>query len=125
MSHIRSRNSDFAALIAVPCRDTMSPPQLTRDAPVTNVMHPREIIVRELRRNKFGSSLLHRRNGGFGQRLDSDEPLRRQQRFDHSVATLAVSDVMCKRLGPGKQALRLQIDKYAFASFHSIQTAVR
>ena len=32
---------------------------------------------------------------------------------------------MCKRLGPGKQALRLQIGKYAFASFPSIQTAVR
>ena len=77
------------AFRAVPGRDLMSPPDLARDAPVLDILHPRKIGVGPSFGNDPNPSLAHGLDGGLGQRLDADEPLRRKAGFDDGLAAVA------------------------------------
>src|ERR1039458_4223980 len=83
------RDDDFGAILAMPRGNTMSPPQLPRDAPVVNVAHPLEISLGVILRHELDVAVLHHRDGAIGQRLDLDEPLRRKPWLDDGLAAIA------------------------------------
>ncbi len=60
----------------------------------------------------------------FGKRLHLHEPLSRNQRLDHGVASLAVTDVVRVVVGLLDQALFLQISDHPFAGLVSIQPGI-
>src|SRR5438445_11974796 len=124
MIGIGPRDDDFAAVAAVPCRNTMPPPQLARDAPVSNVVHPLEVRLRPIGGNEFRPFLLYCRNRRFCQRLDLHEPLRRKQRFHDRMAALAVPDVVREWLSPRKETLSFKIVQHAFPSLGSVQSLI-
>src|ERR1043166_9812479 len=70
-------------------RDAMSPPQLARDVPVADVLHPvLEGRVPALR-NDPEPCLAIRREHRLGERLHLHEPLIAQARLDDRVAAVA------------------------------------
>ena len=111
----RPRHRDLAALAAGPRRDAVPPPQLPRDAPVADVVHPVEKRLRPRLGNELGLPLLHRLDRRLGERLHLDEPLRRQHRLDDRVAALAVTDRVDVRLAAAlePQLLQLGLDRLA------------
>ena len=58
----------IAAVVAVPCRDLMAPPQLTADAPVAGVLHPVQIVLGEALGHELDLALFHALDGGLCQR---------------------------------------------------------
>ena len=70
----------------------MSPPELPRDAPVVDLVHPVEINLPVIIRDDANAPVFHRANGGLRQRLHLHEPLRGEQRLDDRLAALAGSD---------------------------------
>src|SRR5215471_8736086 len=92
--HVCSRNRHRAAVVAVPCRNAMPPPQLSRDAPVANVVHPFVIGFRPVGRNELNATLLDRRNSGIGQWFYFYEPLFGKQWFHNRRTTLTLSNAM-------------------------------
>ena len=76
----------------IPGRDSVAPPQLKRDAPVLDVLHPVVVGLFPLLRDDLGVTGAHRIEGGRGQGLGGDPPLHRQCRLDAGVATLAMTD---------------------------------
>ena len=83
----------------------MTPPDLPGDAPVLNVSHPAEIVVLPGLGNDPDPTIFDRLNRRFRERLDFDEPLVRQQRFDNSLAAVAFAERHLMGLGFFKQAL--------------------
>src|SRR5262245_41282287 len=102
----------------------MPPPELARDTPVANVPHPLKVRVCPIRRDKLGPAGFHGSEGFFRERLDSNEPLRRQQRLYNRAATLAVSDIMLERFGPSEQSLSVQIFQNALPRFVALESVI-
>jgi hypothetical protein len=69
----------------------MAPPQLPRDAPVADVVHPLVINPRPVFRNEDDLAIVHHAHGSFGERLDLHEPLRRDQRLDDVLRPFAAA----------------------------------
>ncbi len=91
LRRILSRNNDLVASRTVPRRNAMSPPQLPRDAPVMDVLHPVQVRLPVVLRRELDVAFLHRCDGLVRQRLDLHEPLRRKSRLNHGLAAVAVA----------------------------------
>src|ERR1039458_7066725 len=58
-----ARRNAFAAVLAIPRRNAMAPPQLARDAPVVNVAHPLEIRLGVILGNELDLAVFDRFDG--------------------------------------------------------------
>src|SRR5215831_18921401 len=102
----------------------MSPPQLPRNAPITDIPHPLEVSIRPVRRNELRTPLLNSRDRGLGQRFDLHKPLRGQQWFDNGVTALAMSDIVFQRFRAHQQTLRVEIFQHTLARLGAIETVI-
>ena len=79
--------------------NAMAPPELARDAPIADVLHPLKEDDLAIVGHKADAAAAHRFHGLFGQRLHVHEPLRRNQRLDDGLAAVALAEV--DRVGLG------------------------
>ena len=81
-----ARHAQRAAVAAGPGRNPVAPPELTRDAPVTDVLHPVVIGFLPALGHKGDLALAHRRNRRLRQRLHLHIPLlaHRQRLYNHA-----------------------------------------
>ena len=87
-------NGHFAAVLAVKCRDAVTPPQLTGDTPVVYVFHPAQVGLGETVGHELGLALgnnVHRR---LCERRHLDEPLCRGHRLNGRAAAVAGADIV-------------------------------
>jgi len=92
------------AFVVVPCRDTVTPPQLTGDTPVLNIAHPGEVHVFVLLRHELNAAVLNRFNSRFRQHVGTHVPLVGQHWLDNHAATVAVRHGQIVRLDLFQQA---------------------
>ena len=85
-------NNNLAALIAVVCRDSVSPPDLTGDAPVLNIFQPVQINLVKAVRHKLQLSCFQSIDGRFCQFFHLYKPLLFDQRLYCSAAAVMGSD---------------------------------
>src|SRR5262249_17593798 len=106
---LRRLHADIAlVLAAVPDGDLVAPPELARDAPRADVLHPLEVAALLALGVDVDAAVaddLDRRLGGLVHR---HEPLQRDQRLDPLAGALGVRDAVQVRLGPGDAALGAQ-----------------
>ena len=69
----------------------MSPPQLTADTPVLDVLHPVTVCILELRRIELQVVIHNRSQSDLCQVFHLQEPLHRQFRFDRHIGTFRVT----------------------------------
>ncbi len=103
----------------------MSPPQLARDAPVVNVAHPLEIRFGVVLGDKLDLALLDGCDGAVGQRLDLDEPLRRQARLDDGLAAVALAERHNVIFRADQEAACLQICQNFLPRLEAVEAFVR
>ena len=101
-------HQDRPAPVAVPGRHPVSPPELARDAPVVDVVHPLEVGAGPVLGHEPRAAVLHGGDGGLGEGLDAHEPLGRHERLDHGVAAAALSHRVPVVLDPLEQPLGLE-----------------
>ena len=70
----------------------MSPPELARDAPVADVVHPLVPGLDPVFGDDFDALFVDGGDGFFGQRLGADEPLLGDQRLDDGLAARAFAE---------------------------------
>ena len=72
----------------------MPPPQLARDAPIVDVVHPVQVNLTIVLRVDRDLAALHGLDRAPRHRLNLDEPLRRKSRLNHraTAVTLAEGD---------------------------------
>ena len=117
-------NGHLSAGVAVEGGDAVSPPKLTRDAPVVAILHPVDVDFGEAVGGKFHVTGAHRLQCRLRERLHLDEPLVGCHRLDRVVATVAGADVVRMRLDRKKVALRLQIGDQRLAAGVAIHALI-
>ena len=103
----------------------MPPPQLPRNAPVVDVVHPVQINLLVVFRNNRDLAVLDHLNRPIGQRLDLDEPLCRKPRFYNGSATIALADRDGVVLLADQKVLRAQVFEHTLARGIAAQSRVR
>src|SRR5256886_4127344 len=98
LGRVLARDDRLAARLARPDGDAVAPPELARDAPVADVLHPREVRVLPLLRDEARATVAHGRERRTRERLDLDEPLPRDERLDDGPAAVADADPVAVRL---------------------------
>ena len=109
----------LSAVVAIPRRNPVSPPELTRNAPIADIFEPVEINLFKALGHKLRLFLLHGLNGRSRQRLHIHKPLDGHTRFDHRTAAVAGADVVLERLHLQQEALLLQILQNGLAAFRN------
>ena len=77
-----ARDVGLLAGVAVVDREPVPPPQLARDAPRPDVLHPLEVDARPAVRVKADAPVAHRRDRRLREAIHAHEPLQRDQRLD-------------------------------------------
>ena len=96
--------NDLSAFGTVICRNSVSPPKLTRYAPVADIVRPVEICFFKSFGNKFDILVANRRRCGLYQVVHFDEPLFLYHRLDNGLAAVVCADVVRIVLYANKQA---------------------
>ena len=129
---------DFAVFV-IPRGDLVPPPQLARNAPVLDVVHPLVICINPVFGDEAHCAAVHGVFGflrqahafefGFGlaalgRGVHGDKPLVGQHRLNHGTGAVAFRRHQFVRLGFHQQAGRVQIGHDLFARFKAVQPRV-
>ncbi len=112
------------AIVTVPDRDAVSPPQLAADAPVADVFQPVVVDFGEPRGHDADAPIAHRLQRRVRQGLDAHEPLRGEHGLHHRVAALAVAQSVIVWLSLEKLPAGFQIAQQCFAGLVAIHARV-
>ncbi len=99
---------EHLAVRPVPRRNLMAPPELARDAPRLDVLHPVEIGLLPVLRHEVRLAFAHRGDGLDRQRLGVHVPLVGEERLDHHIGAVAVRHHVRVRLDLVEEARHLQ-----------------
>ena len=124
LAGVGARDGDMATVVAVPRRDLVAPPELAGDAPVVHILHPVIIGLAEALGHELDAPVAHGLDGGLGQRLHLDEPLRARHRLDRRAAAVARADIMIIRLGLDEVALLLEIGQDGLARLVAVEAVI-
>ena len=78
------------AILVVPRRYPMAPPQLPRNTPGLDILQPLEIGLLPILRHEIGAAVAHGGQRRLGQRLGVDIPLVGEARLQHRVRAVAM-----------------------------------
>ena len=99
----------MAAFIAVESRDPVPPPELARDTPVADVVHPLKVGLFPVLRNKADLSIFDNFYRFVRERFDLYEPLFGEVGFDYGVAPVTVANRVYMFIGLFKEAKFVKI----------------
>src|SRR5205807_2857210 len=123
-SHSRIARGRDATARAVPDRNAMAPPELTRDAPIADIGQPIGENFALIIGNDLDLSFLDCCYGRISQGSHFAKPLRRDARLDHGLASIANTYREGVVLYLDEQVLRFQIGYHALACFEPIEAGV-
>ena len=89
---VGAAGAHFTAVIAVPNRNAVAPPNLAADAPVVNIFHPAGVVFGKAFRHKLGAPIGNAVHSGFYKRLHFYKPLRGNKRLYNIMAALAMAN---------------------------------
>ncbi len=121
---IFASDDGLAARIAIPDGNAMAPPELTRDAPVPDVVHPFVPGFDPNFGDDFDALFIDGRDGFFGEGFGADEPLPGDERLDDGLAALAFAGVDGVVFDAFEQAERIEIGHDFLAGFVTIEAGV-
>jgi len=120
----------------VPGRNLVTPPELSRDGPILDVLEPMAIGCAPVRRHKADGSFLHYFEGHLGDapaREETvfrcwlghcDKPLVGEHRLDHCAAPVAARNREPVGLYPGEQPLPAEVGNNPLACLEAIEPEV-
>ena len=122
--NVFARNRGLTAVLTVPRRNAMPPPELARDAPVANIFEPVFVDFRKALGHETDAPVLHRCDCGLRQVLHADKPLLRYERLDRRLAARAVPDRMLMLLRAHECADLLKFLHELLAAFIAVKPRV-
>ena len=120
---LRHRHEDLLVR-AVPGRDLMAPPELARDAPRLDVLHPAEELLAAALGHEAHAPVARRRDRLLGELLGVGVPLLGQERLDRHAAAIAVGHGMGVRLDLLDQAQLLHVGDDLLARVEAVEAAI-
>ena len=118
------RNDHFTALIAVIRRNSVSPPELTGNTPVTDIFKPVQIGLAKAWRNKFQFARFQRIHSCLCHLVHAYKPLRFDHRFYGRTAAVMCTDAVIMRNDFHKKSQCIQVCNHGFTSFITVHTCI-
>ena len=112
------------AVRPIPSRNLVPPPQLARDAPRLDVLHPIEIRRLPIARHEYRARGAHRGDRRRGKRLRVHVPLIGEKRLDHDRRAVAVRHHVRVRLGLCEQTRNLEPPHDVLAHDEAIEAMI-
>ena len=119
-----SCNYEFTALVTVISRNSVSPPDLSGNTPVTDIFKPVQINLIETLRYELKLSGLNRFNCRFCKLLHADEPLLFYHRLYGCMTSVMGSYIMRMRNNFHKISLFLKICNHCFSCLIAIHACI-
>ena len=117
-------NHNFAAVIAVPCRDSVSPPKLTGNTPILDVLHPMEVNLFKSFGDEFCVALAYNINCRLCKRSHFYKPLLWNHRLNCCVTTVASADIVSKLFNLFESADFFKVGNNSLSCLHCCHTCV-
>ena len=102
----------------------MPPPELARNAPVVDVVHPVQINGFVVLRSKTNVAVRNRGDRFVGERLNLEEPLHRQARFHHGSTALAFANRHRVIFDTYQKSLSFEVGEHARTRFVAVEPCV-
>ena len=119
-----SCNNHLTALITVISRDSVSPPELTRNTPVTDVLQPVQVSLVKTCRNKLKISVVQSLDGSFCHFIHFYKPLW----FDHwlygCTAAIMGTNTVTVRNNFYKESLLFQVFYHGLTCLVAVHTCI-
>ena len=119
-----SSNHHLTALIAVISRNSVSPPELTGNAPVTDVLQPVKISLVKACRNKLKVSVVQSLDGCFCHFVHFYKPLWFDHRLYSCTAAVMCTNAVAVRNNLYKEPLLFQVFYHCLTCFIAIHTCI-
>ncbi len=117
-------DNGLAAVIAVPRGDPVPPPELTRDAPVLDVVGPVEVGLLHGIRDELDIAVLHRPDGRLNEVIHLHEPLFLHHRFDGRAAAVMGSYVVGEVLDADEKSHRIEFLYDCLTGFVTVHSLI-
>ena len=114
----------MTARVAVEGGNSVTPPKLTGDAPVEDIVHPVEVVFGKSFGNEGYRAILNRLDCRSGKRLHLNEPLIGGEGLNGSAATVARSYVVVVGLGFDEIPLCLKVADECLTAGISVHTLI-
>ncbi len=121
---VRAGSAGFAAVVAVPYRDAVAPPELTGNTPIMDVGQPLHIGLGETFRYELGLAGDDSVHSRACQRFHLHEPLLGGHRFYDGLAARAMAHSMLGFFDLHQEAGSFEISDDGFSGFITIHAAV-
>src|SRR4030042_4364030 len=118
------RHNDLSALITIPGGDTMPPPDLPRDAPIPDILHPLEIGLLPDLRDDSSTAISNSLDGRFSQRFGFYKPLERKVRLYDRPTTITMTHHVAVVLHFDQDPVPLKIFDHLFSTFKTISPLI-
>ena len=105
-------------------RDTVTPPELTTDTPVLDVLQPVAVGILVLSRIEDDIIVHYRRQSDIRKMFHFDKPLQTQPRLDRYIRTLGITDFIVVVFDLLHETGSLQILNDLLAAFEAVHTVV-
>ena len=117
-------NDHFAALVTVICRDTVSPPELSGNTPVTDVLQPVQIDLVKTIRYKIQLVLFQSFDRRFRHLLHLYKPLRFDHRLNGCLTAVVCADAVCMRNNFYQKSQCIQVCYHGFSCLITIHACI-
>ncbi len=124
LARIGTADNHLPAVLAVPDRNPVSPPELAADAPVVDMFQPVGIGQFEALWIEVQLAVLQCLQSLVGHPLHADEPLVGKVGLDDGMATVAVTDVMLDVLHLHQQAKLVQVLDHELPGLFRLQATI-
>ena len=88
------RNNHLSTVITVPCRDSVPPPELTADTPVSDIIGPVKIGFFHTLRQELDLAIFHSVNSRFNEFIHLHKPLLLDHGLYGGMTSVMGSDIM-------------------------------
>ena len=116
-------DNGLAAVVAVPCGDSVAPPELTADAPVLDIVRPVKVGLFHGAGNKPDVAVLNGLHRRLDQLVHADEPLLLDHRLHGRAAPVMSADIVCVVLDPDKKSQGLHLADNRLPCFVTVHSA--
>ena len=114
----------FSAFVTIICRNPVSPPNLSGNTPVTDILQPVQIYLVKTFRNKLKLPGLNRIDCRFRQLFHLHKPLLLNQRLHRSLATVMGSHIVYMVFNPNQITLLFQIRHNRLSCLIAVHTCI-
>ena len=122
---ILARHGDVLAVVAVPRRNRVPPPELPRDAPVLDVSKPVKVRLGPLRRQDLNRPILDGFDRRRSERLHLHEPLGRDHRLDDRPRPLRTRQRHHVLLAAARETAIAELDLHGLARLEAVEPLER